>query len=125
SGPPPAGAPAAPGAPVSAGDPSRGDRGDRGDRERGIPSCIPSPVAIAGGNAPPPPTIRETGVMAASELPDYRPPFTNGAVRPDADGNLWIRTIQTKPVPGGAIYDIVSRQGELVDRLQLPQGYQP
>ena len=63
--------------------------------------------------------------MTASELPDYRPPFSGGAVRPDADGNLWIRTIQPKPIPGGPVYDIVSRQGELVDRLQLPQGYQP
>jgi hypothetical protein len=112
--------PPIPGLPGPGGDPSRGDRGDRG-----IPSCIPSPVAIAGGNAPPPPTIRETGVMGASDLPDYRPPFSGGAVRPDAEGNLWIRTIQPKPIPGGPVYDIVSRQGELVDRLQLPQGYQP
>lgn len=90
---------------------------------QGIPSCIPGPVVVSGGNAPPPPTIRDVGVMAASELPDYRPPFSSGAVRADADGNLWIRTIPSKPVPGGAVFDIVSRQGELVDRLQLPQGY--
>ena len=61
--------------------------------------------------------------MSASELPDYRPPFSGGAVRPDADGNLWIRTIPTKPVPGGPVYDIVSREGELIDRLQLVPGY--
>ena len=61
--------------------------------------------------------------MSASDLPDYRPPFSNGAVRPDADGNLWIRTIPPKPIPGGTVYDVVSRQGELMDRLQLPQGY--
>ena len=78
---------------------------------------------ISGGNAPPAPTMRETGVMSASDLPDYRPPFSNGAVRADADGNLWIRTIPPKPIPGGAVYDIVSREGELVDRLQLPPGY--
>jgi hypothetical protein len=78
---------------------------------------------VAGGNAPPPPTIRETGVMNASELPDYRPPFSTGAVRADADGNLWIRTIPSKPIPGGQVYDVVSHQGELVDRLQLPPGY--
>ena len=90
----------------------------------GIPSCIPGPVIVAGGNAPPMPRIRETGVMGASDLPDYRPPFTSGAVRADADGNLWIRTAQSKPVPGGPIYDVVSRQGQLVDRLQLPRGYQ-
>jgi hypothetical protein len=78
---------------------------------------------ITGGNAPPPPTIRETGVMPASDLPDYRPPFSTGAVRADADGNLWIRTVSPKPTVGGQVFDIVSHAGELVDRLQLPQGY--
>jgi len=100
-----------------------GPRGGPPGPPLGTPSCIPGPVVVSGGNAPPPPTIRETGVMAANELPDYRPPFTNGAVRADADGNLWIRTIPPKPVPGGAVYDVVSHDGELVDRLQLPQGY--
>jgi len=61
--------------------------------------------------------------MSASELPDYRPPFSSGAVRADADGNLWIRTIPAKPTPGGPVYDIVSHEGQLVDRLQLPPGY--
>lgn len=88
-----------------------------------MPSCIPGPVVVTGGNAPPPPTIRESGVMSASDLPDYRPPFNNGAVRADADGNLWIRPSPPKPTPGGAAYDIVSKDGELTDRLQLPQGY--
>jgi hypothetical protein len=44
-------------------------------------------------------------------------------VRADLDGNLWIRTIPPKPVPGGPVYDIVNRGGELVDRLQVPPGY--
>ena len=47
----------------------------------------------------------------------------SGAVRADADGNLWIRTIPPKPVPGGTVYDIVNPRGELVDRLQAPPGY--
>jgi hypothetical protein len=89
----------------------------------GTPSCIPGPVVVSGGNAPPPPQIRESGVMSASDLPDYRPPFSNGAVRADADGNVWIRTNPTKPVPGGAVWDVVSRDGGLIDRLQLPPGY--
>jgi hypothetical protein len=67
--------------------------------------------------------MREVVVIPADELPDYRPPFAAGAVRADVDGNLWVRTIQPKPVPGGSIYDVVSRKGELVDRLQLPPGY--
>jgi hypothetical protein len=97
--------------------------GEEAKETDGKPSCIPQPVMISGGNTPPPPTLREQGVIAASDLPDYKPPFATGAVRADADGNLWIRTIPPKPVPGGGVYDIVSRQGELVDRLQLPPGY--
>ena len=90
----------------------------------GTPSCIPSPVMVSGGNAPPPPQIRESGVMSASDLPDYRPPFSNGAVRADADGNVWIRTTPMKPpAQPGAVWDVVSREGGLIDRLQLPPGY--
>ena len=62
--------------------------------------------------------------MSPLDLPDYRPPLpTGGAVRADADGNLWIRTIPPKPIPGGTVYDIVSPDGELVNRLQTPPGY--
>jgi hypothetical protein len=39
------------------------------------------------------------------------------------DGNLWIRTIPARAITGGPVYDIISRQGELVNRLQLPPGY--
>jgi hypothetical protein len=88
----------------------------------GRPSCIPMPVANT--NPPAPPTMREVGVLHHSELPDFRPPLTlANAVRADADGNLWIRTAQPRPIPGGPVYDVVSRSGELVDRIQLPPGY--
>jgi hypothetical protein len=70
------------------------------------------------------PTLRAPSVLEPSDLPDYRPPLASGgAVRADEDGNLWIHTVEVKPIPGGPVYDIVSRQGELVNRLQLPQGY--
>ena len=39
------------------------------------------------------------------------------------DGNLWIRTIPARAITGGPVYDIISRQGELVNRLQLPPRY--
>jgi sugar lactone lactonase YvrE len=58
-------------------------------------------------------------MVSPSDLPDYKPPFTPGSTRADADGNLWIRTSQnvnTRPV-----YDVVNRKGELIDRVQLPQ----
>ena len=58
-------------------------------------------------------------MVAPSDLPDYKPAFTPGSTRADADGNLWIRTSQnvnTRPV-----YDVINRKGELIDRVQLPQ----
>jgi hypothetical protein len=91
---------------------------------RGMPSCIPAPTLISGGATQPAPIPRRVEVVPASELPDYRPPVAaGGAVRADADGNLWIRSIPPRPIPGGPVYDIVSRKGELLSRLQLPPGY--
>ncbi|MBC8088362.1 MAG: hypothetical protein H7Z40_13925 [Phycisphaerae bacterium] len=88
--------------------------------------CYPNEFSnyYGSGYTPPAPTYRAPTLIPASEMPDYKPPISPGSVRADADGNLWIRTIQMKPMPGGQIYDIVSRKGELVDRIQLPPGYQ-
>ena len=61
--------------------------------------------------------------VSASELPDYRPAFAQGAARADDDGNLWIRTSATRTGGvAGTIYDVVNSQGALVDRVQLPAG---
>jgi hypothetical protein len=68
----------------------------------------------AGGGMPRP----EINMVSPSELPDYRPPFSQGAARVDADGNLWIRT--SKVVDGGPVYDVINRRGELIDRVKLP-----
>jgi hypothetical protein len=71
-------------------------------------------VGPGGGGQLPPLTM-----IAPNLLPDYKPAFTPGSTRADADGNLWIRTTQnvnTRPV-----YDVVNRKGELIDRVQLPQ----
>jgi hypothetical protein len=78
----------------------------------------------AGGNATRSPqmTAPRINFVSPSELPDYKPPFFAGSVRADAEGNLWIRTIPTKAIPGGAVYDVVNRQGGLIDRVQLPAG---
>ena len=80
--------------------------------------------AGGGGAAPGGVNMRSPQVnfVPADQLPDYKPPFFSGAVRADAEGNLWIRTIPTKAIAGGPVYDVVNKQGELVDRVQLPQG---
>jgi hypothetical protein len=62
---------------------------------------------------------------SASDLPDYRPVFSQGSARGDADGNLWIRTSATRPGSvSGPIYDVIGPRGELVDRVQIPSGRQ-
>jgi hypothetical protein len=58
--------------------------------------------------------------ISPSELPDYRPAFGRDAARPDAEGNLWIRT--SKFLNGGPVYDVVNRKGELTDRVVIPSG---
>lgn len=56
------------------------------------------------------------------ELPDYKPAFFTGTVRVDSRGHLWIRTIPTKTIPGGPVYDVINRQGAVVERVQIPEG---
>jgi sugar lactone lactonase YvrE len=58
-------------------------------------------------------------MIAANELPDYKPAFAPGSTRSDADGNLWIRTSQN--INGIPVYNVINRSGELIDRVQLPQ----
>src|SRR5207244_149326 len=70
-----------------------------------------------GGAGGPPPALLDAR-PGLGDLPDYVPPFSRGAVRADADGNLWIRTSVT--VKDQPVYDIVNRRGEVADRVQLP-----
>ena len=83
----------------------------------------PKPGASNGAPAAGGPTnisIPPLNFVNPSDLPDYAPPFTSGAVRGDLDGNIWIRT--SNVVSGGSVYDIVNAKGELTDRVLLPAG---
>ena len=104
-GPPPAGAPGG-GAPMIV------------IRERS--DAAPPPRGGAGGASsnPGPPTI---SFVQPNELPDYRPAFSNGSVRADAEGKLWVRIMSPKPASGPE-YDVIDRTGKLVDRVVLPAG---
>lgn len=60
-------------------------------------------------------------MVPPNELPDYRPPFGQQSALGDLDGNLWVRT--SAPVgDAGPIYYVISRDNEVLDRIQLPQG---
>jgi len=58
-----------------------------------------------------------------SDLPDYKPPFLagSGSVRADVDGHVWVRTIPTKGMAGGPVYDVIDTKGGLVERVQVPK----
>lgn len=73
-------------------------------------------MMATGGGMP----MGNVAFVSPSELPDYRPAFTVGAVRADAEGNLWVRTSASRAGSAGIIYDVISRRGELIDRVQLP-----
>ena len=77
---------------------------------------VGSKVASMGGGMTP-------SFVSASELPDYRPAFNQGAARADEDGNVWVRTSAIRAgAIGGVIYDVINGQGALIDRVQLPAG---
>lgn len=68
------------------------------------------------------PVDADASAVSPLELPDYWPPFRQGAVRADADGNLWILTTARYEGASGLVYDVVSRQGALIDRVEVPSG---
>lgn len=92
----------------------------------GAPNCTQTYFSemYGSGYTPPAPTYRAPTLIKPRDLPDYKPPIATTSVRTDADGNVWIRAIPMRPTPGGPTYDVVNRQGEMIDRIQLPQGYQ-
>lgn len=55
-----------------------------------------------------------------NQMPDYMPAFRPGSARGDADGHLWIRT--SVMANSGAVYDVINRQGVLIDRIAVPPG---
>jgi hypothetical protein len=96
--------------------------------------------AVMGGASPPPQMMMMLGgggggaprgapqvsavvtYVSPTALSDYQPAFFATAARADADGNVWIRTINTKPTAGGPVYDVINASGEVVDRVQIPLG---
>ncbi|HYV96864.1 MAG TPA: hypothetical protein VE967_05370 [Gemmatimonadaceae bacterium] len=62
-------------------------------------------------------------VVSASDLPDYVPAVKPGSpIRVDPRGRLWIVPATSLLHPDGTVFDIVSREGRVVERVQLPAG---
>lgn len=87
---------------------SEGPRGAEGPRPR---NEAPGNVSFS---------LPNIQMVEPNELPDYAPPFSNNAARPDLDGNVWVRT--TTVIDGGPVYDVINTRGEMIDRVLLPSG---
>jgi len=86
---------------IEAGPPAGGRAG--GERRQGAPQM-------------------QMNFVPPTELPDYKPAFFAGSVRADTEGNVWVRTIPTTATPGGPVFDVLNKKGELVERVQIPAG---
>jgi len=79
---------------------------------------------------PPPPTAPGTFSIPRQrnepvdpdDLPDYYPPVRQGQVRADPEGRLWILPSTSRDAKAGLLYDVVNRDGQVVERVQLPEG---
>ncbi len=69
------------------------------------------------------PMTRPEGVQML-DVPDYFPAYErqSNSMRADADTNIWIRPRPPRSQRGGAVYDVVNRKGELIDKVELPAG---
>lgn len=55
-------------------------------------------------------------------IPDFRAPFRSGSVLADRDGNIWTMPASAQSRSGGVVYDVVNRNGEIVERVEVPPG---
>ncbi len=65
----------------------------------------------------------EIVLVSAKELPDYEPVIQPGAMKIDLEGNIWI--VPRTAIPsanGGLRYDVVTREGVIVERVIVPKG---
>ncbi len=79
------------------------------------------PGGAPGAGGAPQIMAPQINYVSPSELPDYQPAFFATSAKPDEDGNIWIRTIPTKPQAGGPVYDVINTEGAVVDRVQIPE----
>lgn len=60
--------------------------------------------------------------VPSSEWPDYYPPVKPGSVLADLENHVWILPTTSTDAAKGFTYDVVNREGEIIERVQLPLG---
>lgn len=109
-------------------DSARAVREAREKDPNAMPMRVSSAALLAASRGGPPitkantpqDTEREVGI---SEIPDYWPPLRQGAVKADADGNMWILpTTSAQSRNGELVYDVVNNEGIMTHRVRVPLG---
>jgi hypothetical protein len=65
----------------------------------------------------------DLGIVPDSEFPSFWPPIQPGSVLADLEGHLWILPTTSTNVANGLTYDVVNRNGEVIERVQLPKDH--
>lgn len=79
-------------------------------------------IAAQAGSAAPQIKI-DLGIVPDSEFPSFWPPIEPGSVLADLEGHLWILPTTSTNVANGLTYDVVSRTGDVIERVQLPKDH--
>jgi hypothetical protein len=64
----------------------------------------------------------DVGIVPDSEFPSFWPPVEPGSVLADLDAHLWILPTTSTNSANGFTYDVVNRNGDVFERVQLPKG---
>jgi len=86
--------------------------------ENQIQSAIKAQVGAAA-----PQMKIDIAIVPDSEFPSFWPPVEPGSVLADLDGHLWILPTTSTNSASGFTYDVVSRTGDVFERVQLPKGH--
>lgn len=64
--------------------------------------------------------VRLNVTVDADDIPDNYPPVRAGQMRTDMNDRVWILPSTSALAEGGLLYDVVNRQGIIIERVQLP-----
>jgi hypothetical protein len=79
------------------------------------PKSSSNPEPVTGSQRP--------EVVAPEDLPDYVPPILrSGTMKTAPDGRIWVLPSTSSQSGRGLVYDVIDRQGRLVERVRLPAG---
>ena len=65
----------------------------------------------------------DVSIVPDSEFPQFWPPIEPGSVLADLDAHLWILPTTSVNAAAGFTYDVVNRNGDVFERVQLPKGH--